>query len=93
MLTAAAAIASILGVVATFLLKLWQGRGPAPLQTQSERVGALTAQLSQEQENDHVNQAIETAVARTSTLVSQPDSLRQFERTDPQNRDNRPARR
>jgi len=81
-------LVGLLGGLATFLLKLWQGRGPSQLQQEAEKVGAAEAQLDVKAKADERVQATTDATAGVVQRVSTDDGLRKYEATDSANRDN-----
>jgi hypothetical protein len=81
----------LLSSLAGILLKLWQGRGPAPIVVEGEKAGAAESALQTEKDaNVEITKSAEAGAA-VDQRIATDDGLRKYEQSDPNNRaNNRP---
>jgi hypothetical protein len=82
------ALVALLGPLGDFIVKLVKGFGPSPVVVEAEKAGAAQQAVSDLENTDA--QAQNAAVASNSAvqLVATRGGLRQYEASDPNNRDN-----
>ena len=69
------------------VLALWKGRGPTPIVSEAEKVGAAEQALATEKANEADVQRASAAGDNLSPVLTDPGKLRDYEASDPNNRD------
>ena len=79
---------SLLGPLGDFIVKIIKGMGPPAEVVEAEKAGSAVQALQDVEKNDaQVSKGFAAATA-TERAVDSPGGLRQYEQTDPNNRDN-----
>ena len=79
---------ALLGPIADFILKIWNGMKPPVIVTESEKAGAATQALQDVEQHDAQVEKAATAVDNVSKSTATDDGLRKYEQSDKNNRDN-----
>jgi hypothetical protein len=83
-----AAILAALGPLGDFIVKLLKGFGPPQEVVQATKAGAAEQAVSDLENTDAKAQQAAVAADGVTRIVAGRDGLREYESTDPNNRDN-----
>ncbi len=85
-------LAPFLGPIGDFFVKFWRNRGPSEVVTEAEKAGAATQAVKDTEAHDAEVQKAADAGAAVDARIASDDGLREYERTDKNNRDNASGR-
>lgn len=79
---------ALLGPLGDFIVKLLKGLGPKPEVIEAEKAGSAQAQVQiLEASNEEIRQAADAGAA-VDKRIATDDGVRDYAKTDPNNRDN-----